>query len=111
MRSEKPGKRTSSVEVTNVSPHGFWLLLDGREKFIAFELFPWFREAAIGDLVHVERPRAGHLSWPALDVDLAVESIEHPGRFPLVSRPQPKKHERRIGVGRPVAERKRRRPA
>jgi hypothetical protein len=28
----------------------------------------------------------GHLYWPDLDVDLAVESIFHPDRFPLVSR-------------------------
>ena len=28
------------------------------------------------------------LYWPDLDVDLAVESIEHPERFPLVSKVQ-----------------------
>ncbi len=26
-----------------------------------------------------------HLYWPGLDVDLAIESIEFPDRFPLVS--------------------------
>jgi hypothetical protein len=26
-----------------------------------------------------------HLYWPDLDIDLSVESIEHPERFPLVS--------------------------
>lgn len=26
-----PGTSTSTVEVTNISKHGFWLLLDGRE--------------------------------------------------------------------------------
>jgi hypothetical protein len=26
------------------------------------------------------------LYWPKLDIDLAVESIEHPERYPLVSR-------------------------
>jgi hypothetical protein len=36
--------------------------------------------------VHVKRPAPHHLYWPDLDVDLAVESIEHPERFPLVSR-------------------------
>jgi hypothetical protein len=28
------------VEVTNISPHGFWLLLDGRELFLPFADFP-----------------------------------------------------------------------
>jgi hypothetical protein len=37
-------------------------------------------------LVRVRMPSSHHLYWPDLDVDLAVESIEHPERFPLVSR-------------------------
>ena len=73
------------VEVTNVSPHGFWLLLDDEELFVPFVAFPWFRDAPIGELTKVERPAPHHLYWPALDIDLAVESIRHPERFPLVS--------------------------
>jgi hypothetical protein len=86
MRSAQRGKRTSGVEVTNVSAHGFWLLLEERELFLAFRKFPWFRDAPIAKLIRVQRPSADHLYWPELDVDLAVESIEHPERFPLVSR-------------------------
>ena len=86
MRSGQRGKRTSVVEVTNVSPHGLWLLLGDRELFLPFEKFPWFREAPIAKLVRVELPSPDHLYWPGLDVDLAVESIEHPERFPLVSK-------------------------
>jgi hypothetical protein len=89
MRSGRPGKHTSSAEVTNVSSHGLWVLLDARELFLSFELFPWFREAPIGKVLHVERPSPGHLYWPDLDIDLAVESIDHPNRFPLVSQVRP----------------------
>jgi hypothetical protein len=67
------------------------LLLDGRVVFLSFELFPWFREASLGELCNVEWLRPGHLRWPDLDIDLAEESIEHPERFPLVSRPRPEK--------------------
>jgi len=81
-----PGTTTSAVEVTNVSQHGLWLLLDGRELFLPFEEFPWFRHASIQALSHVERPQPHHLYWPELDVDLAVESIEHPERYPLRTR-------------------------
>jgi hypothetical protein len=77
------------VEVTNVSRHGFWLLLDGRELFLPFEQFPWFRDASIDEILHVELPSPEHLFWPDLDVDVAVESIDHPERFPLVSRVPP----------------------
>ena len=89
MRSGQRGKRTSVVEVTNVSPHGLWLLLGDRELFMPFDKFPWFRDAPIAKLVRVELPSPDHLYWPGLDVDLAVESIEHPERFPLVSKARP----------------------
>lgn len=86
MKSAKPGRRTFRVEVTNVSKHGFWLLIGAQERFVPFEQFPWFREAPIGHLLNVELPSAHHLYWPDLDVDIAVESIDHPERFPLVSK-------------------------
>jgi hypothetical protein len=78
-----------AVEVTNVSLHGFWLLIEQRERFVAFKDFPWFRDARIAELMNVELPSPHHLYWPDLDVDLAVESLEHPERYPLVSRERP----------------------
>jgi hypothetical protein len=62
------------------------MLVGGRELFLAFEHFPWFRDASVNELFDVELSSPEHLHWPALDVDLAVESIEHPEKFPLVSR-------------------------
>ena len=85
-KSAALGPGTSGAEVTNVSPHGFWLLLDERELFVPFAQFPWFRDASIGQITNVQLPSAHHLYWPDLDVDLAVDSLEYPDRFPLVSR-------------------------
>jgi len=78
-----PGTATFEAEVTNISQHGFWLLLDGRELFAPFEEFPWFKQAPVHAILKLERPNAGHLYWPDLDVDLSVDSIEHPERYPL----------------------------
>jgi hypothetical protein len=86
MKSEPRGTSTSPVEVGNVTRQGFWLLLDGHEFFLPFAQFPWFRHASIDALTSIERPSPHHLYWPALDVDLAVDSIIHPERYPLVSR-------------------------
>jgi hypothetical protein len=36
--------------------------------------------------LNVEMPGPNHLYWPDIDVDLALESIENPKAFPLVSR-------------------------
>lgn len=77
-----PASVTSAVEVTNISKHGFWILIDGRELFLPFEEFPWFARSPVEAILRVERPAPGHLRWPGLDVDLALESIEDPERFP-----------------------------
>ena len=81
-----PGTDISAIEVTNISKHGFWILIDDRELFLAFDDFPWFRDAPVGSILNVERPQPHHLYWPALDVDLSVDSIEQPERYPLKSK-------------------------
>ena len=86
MKSSTLGLNTSLVEVTNISRHGFWLLLEDEELFLPFYDFPWFQDAAVGKILNVELPSSNHLYWPELDVDLAVESIRHPEKFPLVSK-------------------------
>ena len=76
---------TSVAEVTHVSKHGFWLLLDNEELLVPFVQFPWFKKATIEQLSDVQWPAPNHLYWPQLDVDLSVESIRDPSAFPLVS--------------------------
>jgi hypothetical protein len=86
MKSETPGIGTLEVEITNISKHGFWLMLDDKELYLPFEQFPWFRSAPVSAILNVQLPQPHHLYWPDLDIDLAVESIEHPDRFPLVAK-------------------------
>ncbi len=86
MKSAALGLSTFPVEVTNISQHGFWLLLKDEELFLPFSDFPWFQDAAVRKILNVELLSPNHLYWPELDVDLAVESIRHPERFPLVSK-------------------------
>ena len=83
MNSEPTGIDTSTVEVTNISRHGIWLLAGDRELFLAYEDFPWFRDAPVSKIVNVEEPTPGHFHWPNLDVDISLRMIEHPDRFPL----------------------------
>jgi hypothetical protein len=85
---------TSTVELSNVSAHGIWLLIDERELFLPFDEFPWFREATIAQLASIERPSRESLRWLDLDMDLSIDSIEHPDRYPLVSRAAARVRER-----------------
>jgi hypothetical protein len=45
-----PGGGTSKVELTNVSGHGLWLMIDDEELALPFDQFPWFRDATIAQL-------------------------------------------------------------
>src|SRR4030095_6065892 len=91
MTSGTLGRSISPAEVTNVSRHGFWLFVQERELFVPFKQFPWFRDASIGAITNVQLPSPHHLYWPDLDIDLAVESIEHPEKYPLVSQAEARK--------------------
>ena len=102
-------KHTSEVEVGNVSKHGFWLLVAGQEHFLGFKDFPWFEHAPIGQLMNVQLLHSRHLYWPDLDIDLTLDSIEHPEGFPLVSRWRPAGQTRKGNPARPKAVASRRR--
>ena len=80
------GKTISEIEVSQASNKGFWLLLGDEELFVSYEEFPWFKKATMEQISGIEWPSPDHLYWPLMDIDLSVESIRDPGRFPLVSR-------------------------
>jgi len=81
----KLGRNTLETEVTNISNHGLWILMGEKELFLPYEQFPWFKDKTINDITKVESFGEGHLYWENLDVDLSLEMIEHPERFPLQS--------------------------
>lgn len=85
MKSSTLGTSTSEVEVTNVDTHGIWVLVREREHFLPHEDFPWFKKARIEDILNVELLHGVHLYWPALDIDLTVDSLENPRKYPLVA--------------------------
>jgi len=86
MRSKTLGTSTSEIEVTQISKHGIWLLLQEKEYFLSFDNFPWFKDASVSAIQNVELLNEEHLYWPDLDVDLAIESIHRPEEFPLLSK-------------------------
>lgn len=81
-----PAERIHRIPV-GITPHGLWLIVDDRERFLPFELFPWFGDASVKAILNVDRPHPHHLHWPDLDVDLHLDSIDDPESYPLVSDP------------------------
>jgi len=85
MTSHARGTSTSEVEVTNIDTHGVWVFVKSKEFFLPHEHFPWFKEAKLGDVIHVVLLHGTHLHWPTLDVDLSLDSLENPDKYPLVA--------------------------
>ena len=83
MRLTERGTSTSRVEVSNVSPHGVWLYVKGKEYFLSYKDFPWFKDARLSEIQNVQLMHGHNLRWEDLDVDLALESLAHPDRYPL----------------------------
>lgn len=75
-----------ATEVANISQHGMWLLAHGRELFMPYTDFPWFKDQPVSAILKVEEPAPGHFYWPDIDVDLTEEIIEHPERFQKLAR-------------------------
>lgn len=86
MKSSDAGKSTLEAEVTHIDMQGIWILIADKESFLPFDKYPWFRDASVGTIHNVELLNNNHLYWPDLDIDLAVESVEYPERFPLVDK-------------------------
>ena len=77
------GSSISAIEVTNISAHGVWLLAHGKELFMSYDDFPWFKDQSVKSIINVEEPSLGHFYWPDIDIDVTEEIIENPEKFPL----------------------------
>jgi len=88
MKLNKPGKSTSA-EVSQISPHGIWILVADKEYLLPFSDYPWFANANVSQIHHLELLHGSHLRWPDLDVDIDLISLENPAAYPLVFSDQP----------------------
>ena len=81
--SQKAEGQDLHIAFDTVSAYGVWLLAHDKELFMSYEDFPWFKKQTIESILNVEEQGANHFCRPDIDVDLTLESIEHPERFPL----------------------------
>ncbi len=84
MKSSALGKSILEAEVQDISRNGVWLYVKGKEYFLSYKTFPWFENAKVSEIYRLQFLYGSHLYWPDLDVDLELESLEHPGKYPLM---------------------------
>ena len=54
MKSQMLGESTSGAEVLSIDAHGLWLFANGKEHFLPYDEFPWFRDAKVVDILNVQ---------------------------------------------------------
>ena len=85
MKLLKNGKNISA-SVENITPFGIWLYVKGKEYYLNFQNFPYFKERSLKAVQNVKLLYSFHLYWPELDVDLEIDNLEHPENYPLTSK-------------------------
>ena len=85
-----PNSKTSgtntSVKVLAIVSDGIMIEAYGNVFFLPYNSNPWFKNAKISDVFKIEPVGRIGIRWDALDVDLAIESLTHPEKYPLTAR-------------------------
>jgi hypothetical protein len=80
-----PEKSLEQGQITSIEQDGFWLLTNEEEFFVPFERYPGFQKARIDQIFLFEGDdEAFH--WPELDIDIELEALRHPEKYPLIFR-------------------------
>ena len=80
----KQSIKHTSVNVRSIMPDGIFLTVYGNDYYLSYNRLPWFRDAKLSDIFNVEMIGDDAIRWDALDVDLEIDSLKYPERFPLV---------------------------
>ena len=76
--------KSNLAEVSHISTHGIWVLVSDSEYMLPFSEHPWFSEAKLREIQNVQVLHGSHLRWPMLDVDIEIDSLVTPERYPLI---------------------------
>jgi hypothetical protein len=102
MKLLKHGKDIS-VSVENITPFGIWLYVKEKEYFLSYKDYPYFKNQTLSSIQNVQLLHGYHLYWPDLDVDLEIDNLENPEKYPLKF--ESKKHLTSGSTGRRIAAR------
>ena len=82
MKLPKPGKDIL-VSVENITPFGIWLFVKEKEYFLSYKDYPYFQDQTLSSIQNVQLVHGYHLYWPELDVDLEIDNLRNPEKYPL----------------------------
>lgn len=82
----KNNTKDTSASVLMINGQGILLSVCGQDYFLSYNRIPWMRNASINEVLDVRMCGRNAIEWPALDIDLEIESLRYPERYPLLIR-------------------------
>ena len=77
------------VSVLMINAQGIMISVQGCDYFLSYNRIPWMQDAPIRSVLNVKMSGPEAIEWSDLDVDLEIESLRHPERYPLVIKRNP----------------------
>ena len=75
---------STSADVLMINDRGIMISVQGQDYFLSYNRVPWMRDATINEVLDVKMSGKNAIEWPKLDVDLEIDSLKHPERYPLL---------------------------
>ena len=73
-----------SNEEERLHIQGIMISVQGHDYFLSYNRIPWMQDAPIRSVLNVRMSGPEAIEWPDLDVDLEIDSLRHPERYPLL---------------------------
>jgi len=83
-RESEYNSASTSASVLMINAQGIMLSVLDHDYFLSYNRIPWMQDAPIRSVLNVQMSGPEAIEWPDLDVDLEIESLQHPERYPLV---------------------------
>ena len=80
----KSNINSTLADVLMINDRGIMISVQGQDYFLSYNRVPWMRDATINEVLDVRMSGKNAIEWPKLDVDLEVDSLRHPERYPLL---------------------------
>ena len=75
-----------SASVLMINNQGIMISVAGNDYFLSYNRVPWLKDATVRNILNIKMLGKNAVEWPDLDVDLEVDSLKHPERYPLIMR-------------------------
>ena len=83
MQTNSNNSLTSTlVSVLMINAQGIMLSVQGQDYFLSYNRIPWMQDAPIRSVLNVQMSGPEAIEWP--DLDIEIDSLRHPERYPLV---------------------------